>query len=68
MTEKAKQFADDALRNAGETDALVSELYGDYLFKTGDKDGAVKYWSKAKMQGAKSVGLERKIADKALVE
>jgi tetratricopeptide (TPR) repeat protein len=66
--EKAKLLADDALKISMETDPSVLEYYGDYLFKTGDKDNAVKYWLKAKERGSKAVGLDKKIAERNMVE
>jgi tetratricopeptide (TPR) repeat protein len=67
-TERAKPMADEALKISMESDPSVLELYGDYLFKSGDKDGGVKYWTKAKERGAKSIGLEKKIAEKNILE
>jgi pentatricopeptide repeat protein len=66
--ERAKPMADEALKISMESDPSVLELYGDYLFKSGDKDNAVKYWSKAKERGAKSMSLEKKISEKNLFE
>ena len=66
--ERAKPMAEEALKISMETDPSVLELYGDYIFKSGNKEEAVKYWSKAKERGAKSGGLEKKITEKNLVE
>lgn len=66
--ERAKPMAEEALKISMETDPSVLELYGDYIFKSGNKEEAVKYWSKAKERGAKSSGLEKKITEKNLVE
>ena len=66
--ERAKPMAEEALKLSMETDPSVLELYGDYIFKSGNKEEAVKYWSKAKERGAKSSGLEKKITEKNLVE
>jgi tetratricopeptide (TPR) repeat protein len=46
----------------------VIEAFGDYLFKSGDKDRALAEWQRAKSLGSKSVVLEKKIAEKNLVE
>ncbi len=67
-SDKAKSMADEALKISMETDPSVLELYGDYIFKLGNKEEAVKYWSKAKERGAKSVSLEKKIVEKNFVE
>ncbi len=66
--DRAKTMADEALKISMETDPSVLELYGDYLFKANDKDNALNYWTKAKTLGAKSVLLDKKIAEKSLVE
>jgi tetratricopeptide (TPR) repeat protein len=67
-TDRAKAMADEAIKISMESDPAVLELYGDYLFKSGDKDNAVKYWSKAKDRGAKSMSLEKKISERNLFE
>jgi tetratricopeptide (TPR) repeat protein len=66
--DKAKLMADEAIKISMETDPSVLEYYGDYLFKTGDKDNAVKYWLKAKERGSKAAGLDKKIAERNMVE
>jgi tetratricopeptide (TPR) repeat protein len=68
VAEKAKLMADEALKISTETDPSVLEYYGDYLFKLADKEGAVKYWSKAKERGSKAIGLDKKIAERTMVE
>jgi tetratricopeptide (TPR) repeat protein len=66
--DRAKAMAEDAIKISMESDPSVLELYGDYLFKSGDKENAVKYWSKAKERGAKSMGLEKKISERNFLE
>ena len=61
-------MANQARKIAAERDPSVLELYGDYLFKTGDRDGALELWQLAKEKGGKSVILEKKIVKKELVE
>ena len=68
MVDKAKPLADEALKISLESDPSVLELYGDFIFKSGNKEEAVKYWTKAKERGAKSSGLEKKIAARNLIE
>ncbi len=68
LGDKAKQLADDALKISQESDPSVLEGYGDFLFKSGEKDKAVSYWQKAKARGAKSAVLEKKLVEKILVE
>ncbi len=66
--ERAVQMANQARKMAAEKDPSVLELYGDYVFKTGDRDGAIEMWQLAKEKGSKSLILEKKIATKGLVE
>ena len=65
---QAKAIGEQALKNGGDKIAAVLETYGDVLYKCGDPSGAVVYWQKAKENGAKSKGLERKILEKAILE
>lgn len=62
----AKEWEYKAITDGGEKDATILEHYGDVLFKLGDKDSAVDYWSKAKNAGAGSELLDREIKDKQL--
>lgn len=66
--ERAEQMANQARKIAADRDPSVLELYGDYLFKTGDREGAIELWQLAKDKGGKSVILEKKIVAKDLVE
>jgi tetratricopeptide (TPR) repeat protein len=66
--ERAQQMANQARKMAAERDPSVLELYGDYLFKAGDREGAIELWQLAKEKGGKSVILDKKIAAKDLVE
>jgi tetratricopeptide (TPR) repeat protein len=66
--ERAKQLANQARKIAADRDPSVLELYGDYLFKTDDREGAIELWQLAKDKGGKSVILEKKIAAKDLIE
>ena len=66
--ERAQQLANQARKIAADRDPSVLELYGDYLFKTGDREGALELWQLAKEKGGKSVILEKKIVAKDLVE
>jgi tetratricopeptide (TPR) repeat protein len=68
MTDKAKPLADEALKISLETDPSVLELYGDFIFKAGNKEEAVRYWTKAKDRGAKSLSLDKKIAARDYIE
>jgi tetratricopeptide (TPR) repeat protein len=66
--ERALQMANQARKMAAEKDPSVLELYGDYIFKTGDREGAIEMWQLARDKGSKSVILEKKIVAKDLIE
>lgn len=68
LNEKAKSLADEAMKISQESDPSVLEGFGDYLFKSGQKDKAVPYWQKAKERGGKSAVLDKKIIEKVFVE
>lgn len=71
---KQKKYADariwieKALAHDKEHSAVQVEHYGDILFYSGDVDGAVQNWKKAKDSGGNSPVLERKINEKKYVE
>jgi Tfp pilus assembly protein PilF len=63
-SEKTRKMSEEALTLTESKDPLALELYGDYLFKTGLKEEALKYWLQAKEKGNKAPSLEKKIKDK----
>jgi predicted negative regulator of RcsB-dependent stress response len=50
-----------ALENGGDNDPDILEHYGDILQKIGNHEEALKYWLKAKENGAESEELEKKL-------
>ncbi|MDZ7881312.1 MAG: tetratricopeptide repeat protein [Saprospiraceae bacterium] len=66
--ERAQQMANQARKMGADQDPSVLELYGDYLFKAADREGAIELWQLAKEKGGKSIILDKKIAAKDLVE
>lgn len=50
------------------SNGTILEHYGDVLFQLGEKDLAVAQWQKAKKQGGTSAQIDKKIAEKKLVE
>lgn len=68
LGDKAKALAAEAMKISQEADPSVLESFGDYLFKSGQKDKAVPYWQKAKERGGKSAVLDKKIVEKVFVE
>jgi len=65
---EAKKWLEDALRNGGDKSGVVTEHYGDVLFKLGEKEKAVEVWEKAKKLGETSDLIDKKIIDKTLYE
>ncbi len=68
FADKAKSLAAEAMKISQESIPSVLEGFGDYLFKSGQKDKAVQYWQKAKEKGLKSAVLDKKIAEKLFIE
>jgi tetratricopeptide (TPR) repeat protein len=56
------------LEKCGEINPFLLEHLGDACAQLGDADAAVGFWEKAKAKGLKSTRLERKIAERKLVE
>ena len=66
--EKAKLWLEKALKNGGESSAVIIEHYGDVLFKMGQKNEAVIQWKKSKSVGEGSKFLDKKIINEELYE
>jgi len=64
----AKTWIQKAMTDGKEKSATQTEHYGDILFFTGDNDGAVSNWKKAKDYGGASPVLDRKINEKKYIE
>jgi len=58
---EAKEWIERALRASNSQSATIIEHYGDILFHTGDKAGALENWKKAAQLGEKSALLQKKI-------
>ncbi len=65
---ESKKWLENALQNGGDKSGVVTEHYGDVLFKLGDKEKAVEFWQKAKTLGETSDLIDKKINDKNLYE
>ena len=64
----ARTWVGKALEDKDSVSAEVMEHYGDILFKLGDSGQALEYWQKAKAKGPGSPLLDKKIAEKKLIE
>ncbi|MES2794488.1 MAG: tetratricopeptide repeat protein [Bacteroidota bacterium] len=66
--EKAKQYLEKAYQiNEGKS-AVITEHYGDVLFKIGEKEKAIELWKKAAIKETKNKDLERKISEGRIIE
>ncbi len=64
----AKIYIESALEKDTTKSAELVNHYGDILFMTGDKNGAVSQWEKAREMGKESETLNRKIAESIYIE
>lgn len=64
---EAKLYIDDALRNEEEPSDVIVEHAGDIYYMTGDREGAVELWKKAKELGSESKTLKKKISRKKYI-
>ncbi|MBL4677892.1 MAG: tetratricopeptide repeat protein [Mucilaginibacter sp.] len=64
----AKLWIEKSIQHDKGASATKAEHYGDILFFTGDVNGAVQQWTKAKQLGATSPVLQRKINEKKYSE
>ena len=64
----AKIYIESALEKDTTKSAELVDHYGDILFMTGDKDGAVAQWKKAREMGKESETLDRKIIEGKYIE
>lgn len=65
---EAKLWIEKSLQHDKSASATKFEHYGDILFFTGDVNGAVQNWTKAKQLGTTSPVLQRKINEKKYSE
>lgn len=66
--EEAENWIEKALAAGADNNGTILEHYGDILFKLNDKNGALNYWNRAKNAGEGSELLDKKIAEKLLIE
>lgn len=64
----AKGWIERALEKDGNKNAVLLEHYGDILYRLDMKPQAFEYWKKAKEAGTGSEFLDKKIAEKKLIE
>ncbi|RFZ95687.1 hypothetical protein D0C36_09275 [Mucilaginibacter conchicola] len=65
---EAKLWTEKSIQHDSGASATKIEHYGDILFFTGDVNGAVQQWTKAKQLGTTSPVLQRKINEKKYSE
>jgi tetratricopeptide (TPR) repeat protein len=63
---EAQTWLEKSMKAGGDKIPDTLEIYGDILYKNGDKSKAVETWQKAKDLGSNSKELERKISDQKL--
>jgi tetratricopeptide (TPR) repeat protein len=66
--EKAKQYLEKAYQINNGKSGVITEHYGDALFKTGEKERALELWKKAALIIINSKELEKKIAEGRIIE
>lgn len=66
---EALNYIQDAVtKSADEADPSLWEHLGAVLYKTGDKEGAVQAWEKAKVRGSENENINRMISERKLYE
>ena len=64
----AKIYIENAVQKDTTGSPVLVDHYGDILYMTGDKEGALKQWMRAKEMGKESEILNRKIEEKTYFE
>lgn len=64
---EARLYIDDAMKSGGDKSDVIVEHCGDIYYRTGDVDGALKYWKQALKMGNKSKTLKLKIEKKKYI-
>ena len=64
----AKIYIENAINKDTSNSPVLVDHYGDILYKTGDKEGALKQWLRAKEMGKDSEILNRKITEQTYIE
>ena len=64
----AKIYIENAVQKDTTGNPVLVDHYGDILYKSGDKEGALKQWMRAKEMGKESEILNRKIEEKTYFE
>lgn len=66
--EKAKEILEKAYQINQGSSAVITEHYGDVLYKIGEKESAIEVWKKAALKNANNKELEKKILEGKIVE
>lgn len=63
---EAKEWIERAVRNSLEEAPIITEHYGDILFRSGEKEESLKFWKRALDIGGDADRLNRKIQERSL--
>ncbi|MCB0689776.1 MAG: tetratricopeptide repeat protein [Saprospiraceae bacterium] len=64
----ARDWMEKSMKQGGEQIGYILEKYGDILYKSDQKEKALKYWKAAQDKGTGSKWLDRKIEEEKLIE
>jgi tetratricopeptide (TPR) repeat protein len=64
----ALTYIEKAVKNGNGKDAVITEHYGDILFKTGNVEKAIEKWNIAFKSGKGSKNLEQKIKERRIID
>jgi tetratricopeptide (TPR) repeat protein len=66
--EEARNWLEKAVQGSSSKNSVILEHYGDVLFKLNEKEKAYLMWQNAKEKGKGSEYLDKKLAEKRLIE
>ena len=66
--EAAREWMEKSVRQGGDQYGYILEKYGDILYKSDQKEKALKYWKSAQEKGTGSKWLDKKIEEEKLIE
>lgn len=66
--DSARDWMEKSIKQGGEQFGYILEKYGDILYKSDQKEKAMKYWRAAQEKGTGSKWLDKKIEEEKLIE